>query len=121
MHQELAATLAHAETNTLVFQDVMAMIRRHYECTPVAFSTGRDTERQVDNAAGANAASCLLLSFARRLGLDMATTLALYGEHYRDVLADPQGKSHANIRALLTNGWAGVTFAGDPLRLRGPA
>ena len=74
---------------------------------------------EVSNAAGVNAGSCQMLAFARRLGLDATTTLALYGEHYRSVAADPNGTAHANIRAFMDNGWDGVHLQADPLRLRG--
>lgn len=120
MHRELTALLANSRNKTLVFQDVVDTIRRHYECTPAAFTTGADGPGAVENPAGTNAASCQLLAFARRLGLDQANTLALYAEHHRAVLADPAGSNHANIRAFMASGWAGVRFAADPLRLRGP-
>lgn len=121
MHRDHCRLIRDAEQNNVIFQNVISVIRTHYECTPVAFSTGYGTALQTHNAAGTNAASSQLLAYARRLGLDAPTTLALYGEHHRDVLADPTGQSHANIRAFMANGWAGVVMAEDPLRLRGPA
>lgn len=120
MHADHCRTIAKAHENTLLFQDVINTIRKHYECTPVAFRTGAGTPRETGNAAGTNMASSQLLAYARRLGLDAATTVALYGEHYRDVLADPGGTSHPNIRAFMANGWAGVNMPEEPLRLRGP-
>lgn len=120
MHQELARLRAPEELNSMMFQDVMNILRRHYECVPAAFATGVGTPKETRNPAGSNAASCLLLAAARRLGFSMPETLALYREHYRDVLADPDGVTHANIRALIANGWAGVEFSADPLRLKGP-
>lgn len=120
MHHELAALIAAEPSIPVVFQDVISTIRRHYECIPTRFCTGAGTARETTNMAGTNAASCLLLAFARRLDLDEATTLGLYGEHYRSVLDDPAGSAHANIRAFMANGWAGVHIEGEPLRLRGP-
>ena len=120
MHVDFRRLLAAADNNSLVFQDVIDTVRRHYECFPAAFTTGDGTPGEVANPAGTNAGSCQLLAFARRLGLGPATTLALYGEHYRSVLADPSGTAHPNIRAFMANGWEGVRFGGDPLRLRGP-
>ena len=120
MHADLQRLIQSAENNTVEFQDVIVVVRQHYECTAAAFTTGSATASEVRNAAGVNAGSLQLLAFARRLGLDAATTLALYGEHYRSVLADPHGSAHPNIRAFMTNGWEGVRFAADPLRLRGP-
>lgn len=120
MHQELIRLIAQAKENHVSFQEVTDTLRRHWEFTPVAFVTGEGTARRTENAAGTNMASCLLLAAARRLGLDVPTTLALYAEHYRAVLADPSGSAHANIRALMDGGWGGVRFAAEPLRLKGP-
>lgn len=120
MHDEYHDLLAAANKNTICFQDVIRIVHRHYDCVPVAFSTGVGTSRRTDNPAGSNTGSSQLLAFARRLGLDAQTTLTLYAEHYRDVLAEPDGHSHLNIRAFMANGWAGVSMPIDPLRLRGP-
>lgn len=121
MHSDHRRLISDAKENNAIFHDVISTIRTHYECTPVAFSTGVGTALRTDNTAGTNGASSQLLAYARRLGLDAATTLALYGEHYREVQADSAGKSHSNIRAFTINGWAGVVMSEDPLRLRGPA
>lgn len=120
MHVELDALIEQIRNERLNFVDVLAVVHRHYECSPGEFITGAGTPRETRNAAGANAASCCLLAFARRLGLDEPTTLALYAEHYRAVLTDPDGRAHANIRAFMTNGWAGVHLPEAVLRLRGP-
>lgn len=121
MHVELSALIRQADDNIVVFHEVISTIRRHYECQPCGFRTGSGTARETLNSAGTNAGSCLLLAFAARLGLNAQTTLKLYGEHYRSVLADPHGHEHANIRAFIANGWAGVVMEGSPLRLRGPS
>ncbi len=120
MHQDLIRLLADTRTGSLPFQQVMDTLRRHYECSPVSFTTGANTAHPIHNPVGTNAASAQLLAFAHRLGLDLDSTLALYAEHYRSVLADPQGSNHANIRALMAGGLAGVAWDADPLRLRGP-
>ena len=41
--------------------------------------------------------------FAHLHGLDEASTLRLFCEHYKDVLDTPDGDSHANIRAFLVS------------------
>ncbi|MFZ5723326.1 MAG: HopJ type III effector protein [Pseudomonadota bacterium] len=120
MHAELQTLLRTESTKTQSFQEVMATIRRHYECFPIAFTVGAGTDQPVNNPAGSNVASSQLLAFARRLGLSETETLPLYREHYRAVLEHPEGTDHANIRAFMAAGWAGVQFEGDPLRLRGP-
>ena len=42
---------------------------------------------------------------------DKALTLNLFGDYYRkDVLGNPDGDDHANIRALAAGGWDAVKF-----------
>ena len=101
----------------LAFADVLATIARHYDYTPTAFANGTG-ERRFVNAAGENEGSCKVFAFARLHGLDEAATLALFGEHYRHVLATPEGSDHRNIRAFMRDGWAGIEFFGEPLRPR---
>ena len=36
--------------------------------------------------------------------------LQLWGQYYREVLADPDGDSHQNIRNFMKYGWDGVPF-----------
>jgi hypothetical protein len=94
----------------VAFDDTLRVIAEHYDYQPSAFQNGT-----VDNAAGQNEGSCRVFAFARLHGLSAEQTLALFGEHYRDTLADPQGTSHANIRAFMRGGWEGIAFAGTPL------
>lgn len=96
---------------TLDFEDSMAMIDAHYHYTPCAFHNG---EQQ--NAAGENGGSCKILAFGQLLELSEAQTLSCFGRFYRDVLATPDGKDHANIRNFMRTGWSGVTFEGEPLK-----
>ena len=49
---------------------------------------------------------------------DEKQLLACFGEHYRQVLADPGCESHANIRTFMRHGWKGIRFEQEPLRLR---
>jgi hypothetical protein len=42
--------------------------------------------------------------------MDKDTTLKLFGQYYREVLADPDGDSHQNIRNFMKYGWDGVPF-----------
>jgi hypothetical protein len=41
-----------------------------------------------------------------------------FGEHYRSVVATPEGSDHSNIRALMAQGLAGVKFSQQPLTRR---
>lgn len=60
--------------------------------------------------AGVNEGSCKVLAFGKIAELSSGEALACFGEHYRGVLADPEGDSHGNIRAFMESGWNGVEF-----------
>jgi hypothetical protein len=103
------------ELQPLSFDQVVAVIAEHYRFTPVAFTNGLG-DRRVENGPEQNQGSCKLLSFAKLHHLDQRQTLHLFGDYYyREVLADPQGSGHANIRAFMRDGWQGVRFSGQPL------
>ncbi|MGE3296763.1 MAG: HopJ type III effector protein [Porticoccaceae bacterium] len=103
-----------AAPEALTFAEVLAVIDAHYHYRPTAFANGLG-EDCVHNPAGVNEGSCRVLAFARRHGLGAAETLALFAEHHRKVLENPEGSDHANIRAFRRHGWAGVRFDGEPL------
>lgn len=43
-------------------------------------------------------------------------TLALFGDFYRvDVLGNPNGEDHQNIRNFMQFGWDGIEFMGEAL------
>ncbi|BBR52384.1 MULTISPECIES: HopJ type III effector protein [Pseudomonas] len=94
-----------------VFADTLAFIAANYSYQPQAFSNGG-----VENAAGQNEGSCKTLGLALLEGLSDQEALLAFGEHYRSVLATPEGSDHGNIRALIKHGLAGVTFAEQPLK-----
>ena len=88
------------------FDDVIATITDCYDYTPSGFSNG-DTV----NAAGTNEGSCKIFAFAQLNNLDQEQTLACFGKYYReDVLANPDGEDHANIRNFMQHGWGGISF-----------
>jgi len=100
------------QPDTIEFSDTIAAIDAAYAYSPTAFRNG-----ELDNAAGQNAGSCKILSFARLQGLDEAQTLACFGRFYReDVLLHPEAADHPNIRNFMRSGWAGVRFAGAALQ-----
>ena len=80
---------------SLVFADMLAVIDSHYAFTPTGFRNG-----STHNDAGQNNGSCKVFAFARHHQLDAATTLGLFAEHYRSVLATPDGSDHAKRRNL---------------------
>lgn len=104
----------HHHADSLEFTDTMTVIEALYQYTPTEFTNGDTT-----NAAGQNAGSCKLFSFARLQHLSEAQTLACFGRYYRDdVLKNPEGTDHQNIRNFMKTGWAGVKFAGEALTLK---
>lgn len=96
------------------FQDSIALIAEHYLYTPTRF-----TNSDVVNEAGTNEGSCKLFYFAKLHALTVEQTLSLFGDYYwKDVLEHPEASNHANIRAFMRQGWAGVAYAGEALRVR---
>ena len=93
------------------FAETQAFIEAHYHYQPSAFHNGT-----LENAAGQNEGSCKTLGLALLEGLSLEETLLGFGEHYRSVLATPDGNDHGNIRALMDSGLAGVRFEREPLR-----
>jgi hypothetical protein len=94
-----------------LFADTLAFIAAHYDYQPQAFRNG-----DVENAAGQNEGSCKTVGLAVLERLSNEEVLLAFGEHYRSVLATPEGSDHGNIRNLITHGLAGVKFAGEPLK-----
>ncbi|MDR8014584.1 HopJ type III effector protein [Ectopseudomonas guguanensis] len=87
------------------FSETLAFVAEHYHYQPSAFRNG-----DVENAAGQNEGSCKTLALALLEGLSRDEALRAFGEHYRSVLATPQGSDHGNIRALMAHGLEGVKF-----------
>ena len=110
---DLASFRASLAQGDHAFADTLAFIAEHYHYQPTAFRNG-----EVDNAAGQNEGSCKTLGLARLEGLSDEEALLAFGEHYRSVLQTPEGSDHANIRALIAHGLAGVSFQGEPLTRR---
>ncbi|MEN3365050.1 MAG: hypothetical protein V7606_2324 [Burkholderiales bacterium] len=100
---------------SITFDDTMAVINASYEFTPAPFTNGA-----VRNEAGQNSGSCKLFAFALLNQLSEAQTLACFGAYYReDVLKNPDGMDHQNIRNFIKHGWSGVKFDSMPLQAKG--
>ena len=110
---DLTTLRASLNSGEHVFADTLAFIAEHYDYQPQAFSNG-----EVQNAAGQNEGSCKTLGLALLEGLSDAEALLAFGEHYRSVVATPEGTDHGNIRALIAHGLAGVKFSAQPLTRR---
>ncbi|WP_339486336.1 HopJ type III effector protein [Pseudomonas sp. EL_65y_Pfl2_R95] len=97
-------------SDTFAFAETLDFIASHYVYQPSAFNNGG-----VENAAGQNEGSCKTLGLALLEQLSEEEALRCFGEHYRSVLATPDGVDHANIRALISHGLSAVKFARQPL------
>lgn len=99
---------------TITFPETIEVIEANYEFTPTAFQNGN-----THNAAGTNSGSCKLFAFAKLQNLSKDETLACFGAFYRDeVLGDPEGTNHQNIRNFMVHGWNGIQFEGTALELK---
>jgi DNA-binding IscR family transcriptional regulator len=96
---------------TIDFKDVIAFIDEHYDFTPTKFINGNTV-----NEDGQNNGSCKIFSFAKLNDFSKQETLHLFGEFYReDVLENPDGTDHQNIRNFIEYGWDGISFEGKAL------
>ncbi|OAJ92666.1 HopJ type III effector protein [Vibrio bivalvicida] len=103
-------TLAQSP-DSVQFEDTMAIIEANYIFTPTAFVNG-----EILNDANQNNGSCKIFSFGLLNQLDPASTLACFGKFYReDVLGNPDGQDHTNIRNFIHFGWQGIKFEGNAL------
>ncbi|TYA74264.1 HopJ type III effector protein [Seonamhaeicola marinus] len=94
------------------FSETMAVVESNYEFTPTAFKNG-----SLENAEGQNSGSCKLFAFAKAIELNQEETLACFGQYYfDDVLKDPNGTGHQNIRNFMNTGFEGLSFDGEPLK-----
>lgn len=99
------------EPNSIAFADTIAVIEANYNYTPTEFSNG-----DVINEAGSNAGSCKIFAFGQLNKLSEAETLACFGDYYRkDVLENPEGEDHGNIRNFMKTGWSGIAFKTEAL------
>lgn len=106
---EFITSLAE-RANEVLFEETMALIDAHYDFTPTAFKNGDQL-----NDVGQNSGSCKVFAFGQIQQLTEQQTLQLFGQHYRDVVATPQGDDHQNIRQFMQHGWAGVLFSQSAL------
>lgn len=113
MSDVLQALLRQLSADTPAFADTLAFIEQHYLYQPQPFANG-----PLHNAAGDNPGSCKILGLALLEGLSTQQALLAFGEHYRHVLATPQGSDHANIRQLMVGGLEQVRFSQLPLQRR---
>ncbi|BBP45940.1 type III effector [Thiosulfatimonas sediminis] len=113
-NMSISALIAAAQEGAVDFQTTMQVIDAHYDFTPTHFSNGT-----TQNPAGTNNGSCKLFAFALANELTPEATLNLFGDfYYQDVLQNPHGDDHQNIRNFMTHGFAGIEFSGQALRAK---
>jgi hypothetical protein len=103
---------------TLSFDETMEIITQHYDYTPAEFTNGSGEDSLV-NAAGTNEGSCKIFAFSLLNELNQQQTLSLFGDFYsKEVLQDPLGNSHQNIRRFMRDSWDGINFSQPALVLK---
>ncbi|MEY8205806.1 MAG: HopJ type III effector protein [Bermanella sp.] len=113
----MSAFREQLNANSASFSETLALSEKWYQFSASAFHNGLDKDA-VQNAAGQNEGSLKVFALGRLNGFTQAQTLACFGEHYRDVLATPEGQDHQNIRQFMLHGWPGIRFASVPLTLK---
>lgn len=116
MNHQIPKLLHALDAKNMTFFDVLAFIDDSYHDTPTAFYNGDAYNDETQNQASAK-----VLYFAKMHQLSKADTLLLFAEHYQSVQSEPHGTTHANIRAFMQYGWAGVRFCGHALTSRDKA
>ena len=97
---------------TIDFKEVLAFIEENYDFTPTKFTNGKTV-----NEADQNNGSCKIFSFAKLQNLSKGDTLNLFGAFYREeVLKNPVGTDHQNIRNFIEFGWDGISFEAQALK-----
>jgi len=101
----------NSQAEQVEFSEAMAIISANYHYQPCAFTNG-----ELMNEAGTNEGSCKIFAFAKLHELPEQETLACFGRYYReDVLQNPLGEDHKNIRNFIKLGWQGIKFEGIAL------
>jgi HopJ type III effector protein len=103
----------NATPETVSFDHCIEVIDENYTFKETVFING-----ETKNEAGQNNGSCKIFSFGHLNNLTEEQTLQCFGDYYRkDVLGNPDGDNHQNIRNFIQQGWVGVSFEGDALVL----
>ena len=111
MNLEQFLSNLNIQPNEIDFADTMATIEENYDFTPTVFSNSG-----IKNEADTNNGSCKIFAFGLLNNLNKEQTLACFGDYYRqDVLQNPDGDDHQNIRTFMVSGWAGIMFEGVAL------
>ncbi len=110
---KLASLLESLKGNPseISFENTISTIDDAYQFSPTSFKNG-----ELLNEANQNNGSCKIFAFAKVNQIDKEATLHLFGDYYRiDVLKNPTGEDHQNIRNFIKFGWDGIVFNGEAL------
>lgn len=107
----LATFLQKAQNQQAIsFAETIAIIEAHYDYQPTEFSNGLGEDKLV-SPAEVNQGSCKIFAFAQLQQLTPEQTLNLFGDYYhQDVLNNPNGTDHQNIRNFIKYGWDSIQF-----------
>ncbi len=117
LQSDMSAFREKLNSNSADFSETLALLEKWYDLSGTAFKNGGD-DNAVHNALGQNEGSLKVFALGRLNGFTPLQTLACFGEHYRDVLATPDGQDHQNIRQFMIHGWPGIAFESAPLALK---
>jgi len=96
----------NTEPESIEFTDTLAIIEDGYVYTPSTFTNG-----DVTNEAGQNEGSCKIMAFALLNKLSKEQTLHCFGKYYREeVINNPDGNNHQNIRQFMKHGFEKIIF-----------
>ncbi|NOT84440.1 MAG: HopJ type III effector protein [Methylococcaceae bacterium] len=99
----------------VAFNDSITVITENYTYHPTEFSNGVPEDTLI-NECGVNEGSCKIFAFAKLQQLNRVQTLSLFGDYYWiDVIGNPEGSDHKNIRNFIKYGWQGINFKGIAL------
>lgn len=108
-------SIIKASPHLVEFDQVIEHINESYVFTPTRFTNGIG-ENTVINEKGTNEGSLRIFSFAKINNLSEEQTLSCFGKYYReDVLQNPNGDDHGNIRNFIRYGWSGISFDNNAL------
>jgi len=110
------------------FDRFIALIDSIFETHPVEFHNGIINHGETAttsasyttliNEAGSNLWSLKVFAFAIMMGYTASQALSLFGEHYNDVIEDPNSGRHLNIEQVYKHWLWGVQIQGMPFRIK---
>ncbi|VAW45486.1 Type III effector HopPmaJ [hydrothermal vent metagenome] len=106
MKDEIKELILQLNEGEVDFKKVIQAIENNYIFIPTEFKNG-DTL----NAENSNNGSCKIFAFGLINQLSEQATLNAFGQFYtEDVLQNPDGDDHQNIRNFMKSGWQGISF-----------